>query len=121
MRHLRHYVLFLLILAVFGAFLIWPICRVVQVAFFGTERGPFTWAYLGGVFANREFRLGLLNSAVIAICVTALCALISVPLALMSVRLKFWGKGLVSALLLVPLVLPPFVGAIGMRQILGRF
>src|SRR5205814_10259911 len=26
-----------------------------------------------------------------------------------------------SGLLLVPLVLPPFVGAIGMRQILGRF
>ena len=52
---------------------------------------------------------------------TILCTLISVPLALMSVRLKFWGKGFVTSLLLVPLILPPFVGAIGMRQILGRF
>jgi iron(III) transport system permease protein len=39
----------------------------------------------------------------------------------MSVRLDFRGKGLVTGLLLVPLILPPFVGAIGMRQILERF
>src|SRR5205814_5282316 len=45
----------------------------------------------------------------------------SVPLAVLSVRYNFPGKGLVSALLLVPLILPPFVGAIGMRQILGRY
>ena len=32
-----------------------------------------------------------------------------------------WAKSLVNGLLLVPLILPPFVGAIGMRQILGRF
>lgn len=122
MRSLRHHILFLLICAVFAVFLLWPIARVVQVAFFGTERnGPFTLAYLGGVFLDREFRSGLLNSAFIAICVTTLCAIISVPLALMSVRLDFRGKGVVSGLLLVPLVLPPFVGAIGMRQILGRF
>ncbi|MBN2583183.1 MAG: iron ABC transporter permease [Planctomycetes bacterium] len=41
------------------------------------------------------------------------------PLALANVRLKFLGKGLLSALLLVPMILPPFVGAIGMRQLLG--
>ena len=40
---------------------------------------------------------------------------------MMSVRLDFLGKTLVSGLILVPLILPPFVGAIGMRQILGRF
>ncbi len=126
MRTVRSYILFGLILAIFGVFLIWPICRVVQVAFWGITEpgkapGQFTWAYLAGVFQDREFRSGLLNSATIAICVTFLCAAISVPLALMSVRLNFRGKGLVSGLLLVPLVLPPFVGAIGMRQILGRF
>src|SRR4029078_13016343 len=64
---------------------------------------------------------GLLNSAGIALAVTALCTLISVPLALLSVRYDFRGKSLLSGLLLVPLILPPFVGAIGMRQILGRF
>ena len=31
MRYFRQYILFLLLLGIFGAFLIWPICRVVQV------------------------------------------------------------------------------------------
>ena len=103
----------------------WPICRVLQVAFFGLGQGgkpgTFTFAYLAAVFRDAEFRGGLINSALIAVGVTILCTLISVPLALMSVRFNFWGKGFVTGLLLVPLILPPFVGAIGMRQILGRF
>jgi len=125
MRFLRSYFLFFLLLGLFGVFLIWPICRVLQVAFWGTgetSKGTgFTLAYLVGVFQEREFRRGLLNSAIIAVSVTSLATIISLPLALMSVRLNFRGKSLVSGLLLVPLVLPPFVGAIGMRQILGRF
>ena len=43
------------------------------------------------------------------------------PLALLARRYDFKGKAVVNGLLLVPLILPPFVGAIGMRQILGRF
>lgn len=125
MRHVRQHLVFILLLVAFAAFLLWPISRVLQVAFFGIpevgKRGTFTWAYIAAVFQDHEFRSGLLNSATIAVCVTLLCLLISVPLALLSVRLNFWGKGVANALLLVPLVLPPFVGAIGMRQILGRF
>src|SRR5258706_15192499 len=125
MRRIRQYFLFVLLLIAFAIFLLWPIARVLQVAFFGIaeggKSGSFTVAYIAGVFLDPEFRNGLLNSATIAVCVTILCLLISVPLALMSVRLDFRGKGLANALLLVPLILPPFVGAIGMRQILGRF
>jgi iron(III) transport system permease protein len=125
MHRFRQNLFFALLLIVFGVFLVWPIARVLQVAFFGTgeggKAGSFTLAYVAGVFRDHEFRTGLLNSATIALSVTLLCLLISVPLALMSVRLDFWGKGLASALILVPLILPPFVGAIGMRQILGRF
>jgi iron(III) transport system permease protein len=124
MRKLRQYLLFWLLLLVFAVFLLWPISRVLQVAFFGSvggKPGGFTLTYIAAVFQDHEFRTGLLNSAIIAVSVTVLCVLISVPLALMSVRLDFHGKAVASALLLVPLILPPFVGAIGMRQILGRF
>ena len=55
---------------------------------------------------------GIFNSACIAIAVTILATLISIPLAVLSVRYDFRGKGLLSGLLLVPLILPPFVGAI---------
>ena len=36
-------------------------------------------------------------------------------------RYDFPGKGLLNGLILIPMVLPPFVGAIGMRQLLARF
>ncbi|HEY1629222.1 MAG TPA: hypothetical protein VGF52_05145, partial [Tepidisphaeraceae bacterium] len=101
----------LALLAVFGIFLIWPIGQVVQVGFFGLD-GKFTFAYLLAIFQSPLFRHGLINSGVIALSVTILCTLIAVPLAMLSVRLDFWGKGIMSGLILVPLILPPFVGAI---------
>src|SRR5829696_1782504 len=118
-----HYLLFALTLAVFGVFLLWPIYRVVNVGFFGipeTGGGSFTFGYVGAIFQDPDLRRGLFNSAALAVCVTLLCVVISVPLAMLSVRFDFPGKSIMSGLLLVPLILPPFVGAIGMRQILGR-
>ena len=38
----------------------------------------------------------------------------------LSARFEFPGKRALGALVLVPLILPPFVGAIGLSQILGR-
>lgn len=113
-----------LVLFIFSVFMIWPVVRVVRVGFFGipgTADAGFTLAYVKAAFLDPGLRAGLVNSALIAICVTLLCTVISVPLAMLSVRYNFWGKGVVSGLLLVPLILPPFVGAIGMRQILGRY
>ena len=37
------------------------------------------------------------------------------------VRYEFRGKELLNSLLLVPMILPPFVGAVGMRQMFARF
>ena len=117
--------LLLLIAAVFAACLGWPIYQTVRVGFLGVESADhaqhFTFAYVAAVFADPMLRSGLVHSVAIAVSVTAICTVISVPLALLSRRFDFWGKGAVNGLLLVPLILPPFVGAIGMRQILGRF
>src|SRR5438105_2569768 len=121
MRRPAQYILFSFLLAIFAIFLVWPIVRVVSVAFVGVQGGSFTLGYIAAIFQDDELRRGLLNSAMIAIGVTLACMVISVPLAVMSVRLDFFGKSIVNGLMLVPLILPPFVGAIGMRQILGRF
>src|SRR4051794_559045 len=122
MEKSRQYIMMFLLLTVFGVFLLWPIGQVLRVAFFGIEGGRhFTFGYIASIFQDDALKKGLINSALIAVSVTLLCTLISVPLAMLSVRRDFWGKTLVNGLLLVPLVLPPFVGAIGMRQILGRF
>ncbi len=124
MSKTAQYILFWLITATFAAFLLWPILRVVRVGFFGvpgTASSGFTLAYINSIFLDHNLRRGLLNSTLIAICVTIVCTLISVPLATLNQRYTFPGKTIVGSLLLVPLILPPFVGAIGMRQILGRF
>jgi iron(III) transport system permease protein len=126
MRRLQQIAFILLIAAIFGVFLLWPIGRVLAVGFYGIPQtgvpdGGFTFDYILAVFQDEALREGLFNSAKIALGVTTLCILVTVPLAMLSVRFAFPGKGLVSGLLLVPLILPPFVGAIGMRQILGRF
>jgi iron(III) transport system permease protein len=110
---------------VFGVFLLWPIAMVLRVGFFGIPgeegSGTFTLDYVLGVFRDHELRQGLLNSVMLATGTTLLASAIAVPLAMLSVRVNFVGKSLVSGLVLVPLILPPFVGAIGMRQVLGRF
>ena len=110
------------VLLLFGVFLLWPVATVI-----GTGLGlstpdvklPAAGAYLAAVFQDQQFRMGAVNSAVIATLVTLGCTAISVPLALLNRRFEFPGKKLFASLLLVPLVLPPFVGAIGIRFIFG--
>jgi iron(III) transport system permease protein len=103
----------------FALFLIWPIVQVVSRGF-GKKGGGITFAYIGLIFQSPILRQGLANAAAIAIAVTVLSLAIALPLSILSVRYDFPGRGILTGLLLVPLVLPPFVGALGMRLILGR-
>jgi iron(III) transport system permease protein len=118
-------VLLLAVVAIFAVCLGWPIFQTVRVGFLGVDApgkpAHFTFAYVAAIFADPLLREGLLHSVMIAVSVTGICAVVSVPLALLARRYDFVGKSAVNGLLLVPLILPPFVGAIGMRQILGRF
>jgi iron(III) transport system permease protein len=52
---------------------------------------------------------------------TLLTSIVTLPLAIWLTRFRFRGRAIVSALILVPLILPPFVGAIGFKQIFSRF
>ena len=106
--------------AFFAVFLAWPIAQVVAAGF-RHPGGGFTLQYIGLIFRDDTLVEGLQNATWIALAVTATCVLISLPLAVLSVRYDFRGRALLTGLLLVPLVLPPFVGAVGMRQILARY
>lgn len=103
-----------------GVVLIWPMAQVVRTGFVTRDGAP-TLAYITLIFSDPLLVRGLLNAAGVAIIVTAVTLLVSLPLAVLSVRYDFNGRALLAGLLLVPLVLPPFVGAIGMRLVLGRF
>jgi iron(III) transport system permease protein len=105
---------------VLGCFFIWPIMATVNRAFFDAD-GHFTLAYVGEIFANQNYREGLRNSFLLACCTTLATLAIALPLAYLSDRFDFFGKKTLSALLLVPMILPPFVGAIGLKQMLGQY
>ena len=115
-----HLVLAGLLYAFFAVFVIWPILQVIATGFIAKE-GGFTLAYVRLIFEDAELVRGLLNATLIAVLVTTVTLAMSLPLAVLSVRYDFRGRGLLTGLLLVPLVLPPFVGAIGMRLVLARF
>jgi iron(III) transport system permease protein len=108
-------VLFLLV----GVPLVYPIWLGVASAFV-TDDGSFTLFHVLNVFNDPVLREGLINAFLIASATTTIAVVIALPLALLSARTTFVGKPLLSTLILAPLILPPFVGAIGMRQLLGR-
>src|SRR5688500_5529330 len=115
-----HLTLAALLVLFFLVLLIWPIFNVVMTGF-RTRDGGFTLDYLRLILTNPVLLRGLLNSTIVAVLTTALALVIALPLAVLSVRYDFRGRGIMSGLLLVPMILPPFFGAVGMRVVLARY
>lgn len=104
----------------FGCFFIWPIFQIVQGGIYDTN-GHLTLDFIKEVFLNEIYVEGLFNALGLAFYSTLLSMLLGVPLARFSDKYEFPGKKLFMGLVLLPIVLPPFVGAIGIRQILGQY
>ena len=121
-RNLIQYGLLTMMLCILGVFLLYPIGLTVRGGFAedpATGSG-FTLDHLRLVFEDPNLMGGIVNAFKIACAVTFLCIVISLPLAVLSAKYTFPGKKLLNASILVPLILPPFVGAIGIRALLGR-
>ena len=108
----------LLILLVLGVFLVLPVGHVFVRSI--QDEGGFTLHYVKGLFTNPAQMEAVGASFLIAVCVTASCLLVALPLAWLFARRSFAGKAVWSALLLLPMILPPFVSAVGMRMIFSR-
>jgi iron(III) transport system permease protein len=104
----------------FAAFFLWPVWQILEGGFVDAD-GRFTLAYLGALLADPTYLGGLRNSFLLACAATTLALLIALPLAIVSDRYLFPAKGLLGSLVLVPMILPPFVGAIGIKQIFGQY
>jgi iron(III) transport system permease protein len=103
----------------FIVFMLYPLGYVFSNAFFTSE--GFSLVFIKLMFSSPNNTIILANSVNLGLAVTLFTTLLSLPLALLLVRYNFPGKGLLNGLILIPMVLPPFVGAIGMRQLLARF
>ncbi|MBK1792718.1 ABC transporter permease [Persicirhabdus sediminis] len=106
------------VIAFFTVFFLFPMVYALQAAF-RADGGGFTFKYLLGVFRNPIYLEGLWNALRVGIGSMVLAILIAFPLALASHRWVFPGKKWLGVLILAPLVLPPFVGAVGVKEILG--
>lgn len=104
----------------FGAFFIWPIVQILKGGFVDAD-GHLTFAYVTALLANPVYLGGIGNSLLLACATTGLAFLIALPLAFIGDRFLFPGKSLLGSLVLIPMILPPFVGAIGIKQIFGQY
>ncbi len=104
----------------FAVFFIWPIIQILKGGFIDAD-GHLTFAYVVALLKDPIYLGGIGNSFLLACTTTSLAFLIALPLAFISDRFLFPAKGILSSLVLIPMILPPFVGAIGIKQIFGQY
>lgn len=110
---LFRYLFAVLITAFLFLFLLLPIYTVVAEGL-----NP---SLIREVFSNFIYLEGLLNSFKIAIVTTLLVFLIALPMAFLYDSYDFPGKSMTHLAAMIPMILPPFVGALGFQQILGHY
>ncbi len=101
------------------ALLIIPVGAVFITAFRDGD-GSFTLGHFATFFSTGLMRESFLNSLYVAVTSVIVAALIAVPLAYFTVRFRFRGAMLIQTLGVLPLIMPPFVGAVAMQLIFGR-
>ncbi len=101
-------------------FLIVPVVTVVFVAFQDPNTGELTLINFVDFFNNSLFQESSLNSIYVAGMSVLVATIVSVPLAYFTTRFNFGGAVLIQTLGIVPLIMPPFVGAVAMLLLLGE-
>ncbi len=118
MKNWRRYILAWVCGGFLVAFLVVPVVMSIGSGFL--DEGKPTTFWLVSVFRDFAVRRGLVNSLKVAVATTTAVFLLALPLALLAHRYEFRGKKIASALLMLPMILPPFVGALAMKQLLAK-
>jgi iron(III) transport system permease protein len=113
------WILALSIFAFLFVFLLWPVTQVIYSAFV-TETGAFTLGHFANFFGQTLLTESFLNSLFVALASVVFASLIAIPLAYLTVRFEFRGAILIQTLGVLPLIMPPFVGAVALQLIFGR-
>ncbi len=100
-------------------FLIVPVLMVIYVAFANPD-GGLTLQHFASFFQISLMRESFWNSLIVATLSVVFASLIALPLAYFTVRFEFRGALLIQTLGILPLIMPPFVGAVAMQLIFGR-
>jgi iron(III) transport system permease protein len=108
-----------LLLAVLVAFILYPVLQVLWISLLD-DHGGLTLVHFANFFRRPLFREALWNSLWSGLLVVSFSAVLALPLAYLLARFDFKGKILLQTAATLPLVIPPFVGAVALQLILGR-
>jgi iron(III) transport system permease protein len=102
------------------AFLMVPVATVVYVAFTEKGTGAFTLVNFADFLRTDLFVRSFWNSVYVSAASVVLASIFAVPLATLTTRFEFRGALLIQTLGFLPLIMPPFVGAVAMQLLFGR-
>ena len=100
-------------------FLVIPVCNVIYIAF-ADGSGGLTLSHFGAFFGISLMQESFWNSLLVALASVFFASMIALPLAYLTTRFQFRGALLIQTLGVLPLIMPPFVGAVAMQLIFGR-
>ena len=108
-----------LLLTLLTAFILYPVLRVLWISL-SDDQGNLTLIHFANFFRRPLFREALWNSLGCGLLVVVFSGVLALPLAYVMARYEFRGKLLLQTAATLPLVVPPFVGAVALQLILGR-
>lgn len=101
-------------------FLVVPVGTVVYVAFTEKGGGGFTLVNFLDFVRTDLFVRSFWNSIYVSAMTVLWSSAFALPLAYLTTRFEFRGTALVQTLGFLPLIMPPFVGAVAMQLLFGR-
>ncbi len=101
-------------------FLVVPVLKVIYVAFQDPNTGALTLINFVDFFNTSLFRESFANSFYVAAMSVVLASAFALPLAYFTTRFNFGGAVLIQTLGIIPLIMPPFVGAVAMLLLFGE-
>ena len=111
--------LLLPIIFFFFVFLIYPLLYIFKESFWINNH--LSIEYFKLIVTDESIRKLVVNSFSMGIVVTLTTTLITLPLAYFLTRYRFPGRSTLQGIVLIPIIMPPFVGAIGMKQLFGLY
>jgi iron(III) transport system permease protein len=111
--------LFILICAFFLAFFIYPLLLAVKEGLL--HKGEFSLYWVMGIVKNKILLQKFINSLLLASISTLLIICFSLPLAMISANCSFKGRDIAANLLLLPMIMPPFVGALSVKRFFAQY
>src|SRR5690554_4762705 len=110
-----------LLIAVFLLlFLFVPVGTVIYVVFIDRGTGAFTVMNFVDFFRTDLFMRSFWNSLYVSAMSVVLASIFALPLAYITSRFEFRGALIIQTLGFIPLIMPPFIGAVAMQLLFGR-